>query len=376
MRDYYEILGVDRTTDEAEIKKAYRRLAIKYHPDKSEAPDAEEKFKEASEAYEVLSDSTKKKAYDQFGHTGVKTAGKYTERSMRDIQGAAFFRDLFGGDLFASQFGPARGSNLVYELTLEFDECAKEHRQTITVERDEACLVCDGSGADPDSPIHMCHRCNGEGVILQAAGAFAIQSMCPQCQGNGEIVTKPCLRCKGSGCTRKPVEIEVKVPAGIANGQKVRIARQGNASGDPTGERGDLFVDIQVKPHPLWERSGDDLVVQVPISYPEAALGAAVDVPSLNGIERVKVPAGTRSGKVFKLTGKGFPNVHGRGKGNLLVQCQVEVPQSLNKKEREAVEALKTLQTSPHPKNHPLRAAYKTKLEQLAQSKAKKRKNA
>jgi molecular chaperone DnaJ len=351
-RDYYEVLGVSRDVAEADLKKAYRKLAMQFHPDRNQGDDeAAEKFKEVGEAYEVLSDAEKRRVYDQFGHDGLRGQG-FGGGGMdpRDI-----FESLFGGggggldSLFGNMFGggrdpsgPQRGSHLRVGLKVTLLEAFEGTTRTIGLRRAEACETCSGSGAAKGTSPETCSRCKGRGRVQSQQGFFMMQSACPECRGNGQVIRSPCGDCRGAGTVPQSADIEVRVPAGIETGQRLRVSGEGE-SGERGGPRGDLYVDVEVEDHPLFERDGHHLLCVVPISFPQAALGAEIEVPTLSGLSSMKVPAGTQSGKIFRLRGQGMPSVHGRSSGDMHVRVQVETPKKLSDRQRELLEELDSL---------------------------------
>ena len=349
-RDYYEVLGVSRDADGTVVKKAYRKLAVKYHPDRDPSPEATEKFKEAAEAFEVLSDPDKRQRYDRHGHAGVNgAAGGF--RDVGDVFDA--FGDLFEGfGVFggAGRGGrgtrPRRGRHLRTSLTVTLPEAAAGVSKTVTVERPRLCPTCDGTGAEPGSSPETCGLCGGAGRVLQNQGFFRVQTACPRCGGAGTVVADPCRECDGEGTLPERVELEVAVPAGVDTGMQLCLRGEGEPGtvvpGAGVGPPGDLYVDLDVEPHPLFQREGTHLACEVPISYTQLALGAELEVPVLAGPddadgeqgepgrESVTVPAGTQPDKVFKLRGRGLPDPHGRRGGDLFVKLRLEVPKDLS----------------------------------------------
>ena len=332
-RDYYEVLGVPRNADEGEVKKAYRRIAMKNHPDRNpDSPEAEEKFKEATEAYEILSDADKRAAYDQFGHDGVSGQGGFGGA------GAAGFSDIFGdvfGDIFGGRGGrggrggPARGSDLRYDLELSLEQAAHGTQTKIRVPTLVACQECDSSGARKGTSPKTCGACNGVGQIRRSQGLFAVQQTCPQCRGRGSIITDPCNKCYGRGRVEEQKTLSVKVPAGVDTGDRIRLSGEGEA-GPAGGPPGDLYVQVVVKPHPIFQRDGANLYCEVPISFVDAALGGELEVPTLDGRVKLKVPPETQTGKLFRMRGKGVTPVRGGPQGDLLCRVVVETPVKLN----------------------------------------------
>ena len=339
-RDYYEVLDVSRGADERELKKAYRKLAMQYHPDKNPGDAvAEEKFKELSEAYAVLSDPEKRNRYDRFGHAGLGDQPGGFSVNIQDIFGD-FFGDIFGGRGRGS--GVRRGSDLRYDLLLEFEEAAFGTEREVSIARNENCNTCDGSGAKPGTNRNTCGTCQGQGEIRVAQGFFAISQTCPACQGRGSVIESPCGDCRGTGQTEQERKINVKVPGGVDEGTQLRFVGEGEG-GMGGGPRGDLYVVLGLKAHPLFERQGQDVFCEVPVSFPQAALGCQLEVPTLDGKVNLKIPAGTQPGQVFRLRGKGIPHLRS-GKdgprGDQMVGVRLEVPKKLNDEQRDAVHAL------------------------------------
>ena len=358
-RDYYEILGVAKTASVEEIKKAYRQLALKHHPDRVPADqkkEAEEKFKELSEAYAVLSDEKKRSVYDQYGHTGFDQRYS-TEDVFRGADFSSVFQDLgFGGSVFEDLFGGlfggggmgggrrgGRGADLEMALELSFEEAARGLTKTVTVPRHEVCTECRGEGGERT----QCATCRGSGQIRQSAGFMVIARPCHTCGGQGSTIKKACTRCRGQGRLSVERKIEVTVPSGIESGMRLRLSGEGEGG---TRGRGDLYVHLKVKPHPLFQREGPHLILDYPVSIAQTALGAEVDVPTMNGRVSMKIPSGTQSGTVFRVRGKGLPDVHERGHGDLLVRVVVETPTHLNATQRRAFEELgQTLGDEAYP---------------------------
>jgi molecular chaperone DnaJ len=346
-RDYYEVLGVGRNANDGELKSAYRKLAMQYHPDRNPGDKvAEEKFKEAAEAYAVLADTSKRAAYDRFGHAGVSAAAgagaggfdPETFGDFADILGNMFgFGDLFGGA--RRRGGPQRGADLRYDLEISFLESANGAEPTIQIPRQETCETCHGSGAAPGTTPTTCSMCRGQGQVRRQQGFFTIAVTCPQCRGVGRMVSKPCQTCHGAGRVTQERKIKVKIPAGISDGQQLRLQGEGE-SGSAGGPSGHLYVVIHVQPHEFFRREGNHLFCEVPVNFTTLALGGEIVVPTLDGTERMKVPDGTQTGTTLRLRGKGMPDVNGRGRGDLLVTVQVQTPKKLSREQRHLLEQL------------------------------------
>lgn len=335
-RDYYEVLGVDRSVTSDQLSRAYRKLAIKYHPDSNrDDEDAIAKFKEAAEAYEVLSDQEKRARYDQYGHAGVNGAsGGFQEvgdifEAFGDIFGGTIFEDFFGGGGGRSRSRVRRGADVRCDVTLDLEEAAKGVKKQVSLTRHELCQTCEGSGAKSGSTPQICGRCRGQGQVVQATGILRVQTTCPQCRGNGKIITSPCNDCDGSGAQPREVLLEVAIPAGVDDGMRVRLAEEGQASPDG-GPPGDAYCFIRVRPHKIFRREGSDLAIHVPLSYSQAVLGTDIDIPTLGGRKSLTVPRGTQSGEVFQLRGLGMPDPRSGMRGDLLVQTFVEIPKKVD----------------------------------------------
>ena len=346
-RDYYEVLGVTRTATEQEVKSAYRKLALQYHPDRNpDNPDAEERFKECTEAYTVLADADKRSAYDRFGHAGVSGmgAGGFDPTifqdfgDLGDILGSIFgMGDMFGGMGGRKRTWAQRGADLRHDLTLEFEEAVFGVEKKVSVRRHEACETCEGSGVAPGHGPTTCRTCGGRGQVRYQQGFFSIARTCSACQGRGSVITDPCKACRGEGRQVRERMIDVKVPAGVEDGTRIRYSSQGEA-GTHGGPAGDLYIVLHVKEHSMFEREGKDLHCVVPISFSQAALGAEIEIPTLEGVEKLKIPDGTQSGTVFKLRNRGAPVLNGRGKGDLFVEVRVHTPSRLTKRQRELLQ--------------------------------------
>jgi len=336
-RDYYEVLGVPRDADAETIKKAYRRAALQYHPDRNrDDPEAEGKFKEAAEAYEVLSDADKRRRYDQFGHRGLEGAAMHDFSGMGVEDIFSMFTDIFGGSFFGGRRGRG-GVDLEMELSLTLEEVASGVEKTIEFDRHDMCGRCRGGGGEPGTSRRNCPTCGGYGQVEHSTGFGAlfgrVVTACPACRGKGTIITQPCSACRGTGRERVHRKLAVQIPAGIRDGQGVRVAGEGEP--DESGHRGDLHVYTRVQKHAFFDRRGDDLVCRVPISFAQAALGARVEVPSLKGRVELTVPAGTQHGQVFRLAGQGLPSIRTGRPGDELIQVWIEVPRKLNKRQAE-----------------------------------------
>jgi molecular chaperone DnaJ len=341
-RDYYEILEVSRTASDQEIKSSYRKLALKYHPDRNQGDKkAEEKFKEAAEAYAILSDGDKRARYDRFGHAGVGGGAQGFDPSQ-----FAGFEDIFGGlgDIFgfgtgSRRAGPQRGADLRYDLEIKFEQAAKGLETHIQIPRHESCETCHGSGAAPGTSPSTCPQCRGTGQLRYQQGFFTMARTCGQCRGAGKVITKPCQTCRGGGTVEKTRKLTVKIPAGIATGQRLRLSGEGEA-GALGGPPGDLYVVIFVQDHEFFQRDGNDLHCTVPVPFTTLALGGELSVPGIDHEQTVKIPESTQTGTTFRLRGKGMPDVGGRGHGDLLVTVQAITPKKLTKEQRHLLEQL------------------------------------
>jgi molecular chaperone DnaJ len=343
-RDYYEVLGVGREASEQELKSAYRQAALKFHPDRNAGnPESEERFKEAAEAYGVLSDPQKRAAYDRYGHAGVSaTAG------ANPFEGAGFpdlseiFGDFFFGDMFGGGRGrnrAQRGDDLRYDLELSFEDAVRGMTVEIQVPRQETCSRCHGTGGEPEDGITTCSRCRGRGQVVFQQGFLSMRQTCSQCGGTGRLIRRPCTQCHGEGYRRVERKLKVNIPAGVDNGTRVRLSNEGQA-GANGGPPGDLYVFIRVGEHPVFERRENDLHCTVPINVAQAALGVEIEAPTLDGPAPLKIPEGVQSGATFRLKNKGVPDVNGRGRGDIYVHIQVRVPTKLTREQKKLFEQL------------------------------------
>lgn len=346
-RDYYEVLGVNRDASERDIASAYRKLAITFHPDSNPGDEeATVKFKEAAEAYEILSDVNKRAAYDRFGHAGVQNgAGRGGGfRDVEDIFDA--FGDIFGfGDVFGGgrRRGSRRGANIRTEITLDLEEAVRGVTREITFPRHKPCSQCKGSGAKAGSEATFCRQCEGRGQVVQSAGILRVQTTCPACRGSGKVIIDPCSACRGNGIEAEHVTLEVNIPAGVDDGMQVRLPGQGEASRHGGGA-GDCYCVIRIREHTLFARDGQHLFLELPITYSQAALGATAEIPTLKGPHQLEIPSGTQSGAMFRLRREGMPNPHGGAPGDLIVRTFVEVPKKVGKAEDELLRQLAELQ--------------------------------
>ncbi len=350
-RDYYEVLGISRSASDKEIANAYRKLALKFHPDANpNNAEAVARFKEAAEAYEVLNDKDKRARYDQFGHAGVEgSAGQFHE--VEDIFEA--FGDMFSGGLFGDLFGGGgrrrgarrqrRGADVRCDVTLDLEEAARGVTKTVEFARSHRCPTCDASGVAPGSSKETCRRCGGRGQVVQSAGILRVQTACPACQGAGAIITDPCRDCRGQGFVSGKVNLDVAIPAGVDDGMRVRLTGEGGPSPDG-GPPGDCYCFVSVRPHQLFERDGTHLILRLPMNYTQAVLGATVEVPTLNGPYELKVPAGTQPGEVFRIRSEGVPDPRGGPRGDLLVQTFIEIPKRLSPEQEKLLRELAELE--------------------------------
>ena len=370
-RDFYEVLGVGKNASDDEIKKAYRKLAMKYHPDRNpDSKGAEEKFKEAKEAYEMLSDPQKKEAYDRYGHAGVdpnRGGGGF------GAGGAGGFADAFGdifGDIFGgggrSRGGPQvyRGADLRYNLDITLEQAAHGFDTTIRVPSWDSCDTCHGSGAKPGTQPVTCTTCGGHGQVRMQQGFFSIQQTCPKCHGSGKMIPDPCSACGGAGRIKRNKTLEVKIPAGIDDGMRIRSSGNGEP-GLNNGPAGDLYVEIHIQPHPVFQREGDDLHCEMPISFARAALGGEIEVPTLNGKASFTIPEGTQSGKIFRLRGKGIKGVRSGYAGDLFCHVAVETPVKLTEQQKELLREFERSTTEGGSRHSPQSKSWKDKVKEF-----------
>jgi molecular chaperone DnaJ len=349
-RDYYEVLGVAKEASDQEIKSSYRKLALKFHPDRNPGDkSAEEKFKEAAEAYAVLADADKRHLYDRFGHAGLgaaATGGAGFDPTVftgfEDILGG--LGDIFGfGDLFGGgrrRGGPQRGADLRYDLEISFEESARGAETSIQIPRQETCETCHGSGAAPGSKPSTCPQCQGRGQLRYQQGFFTVARTCGQCRGSGQVISNPCSACRGAGRVQKERKLTVKIPAGIATGQRLRLSGEGE-SGAAGGPAGDLYVVVHVQDHSFFQRDGNDLFCEIPLNFSTLALGGDITIPTLEGHETFKIPDGTQTGTAFRLRGRGLPDVTGRGgRGDLLITVKALTPKKLNREQKKLMEQI------------------------------------
>lgn len=356
-RDFYEVLGVARTATERDIAAAYRKMALKYHPDRNPGdPDAAEKFKEAAEAYEILNDAEKRAMYDQYGHAGIDRMGGGPQfHDVGDIFEAFgdIFGDIFGGGRSRGRGRRnRRGEDIRADVTLDLEEAARGASKTIELHRHKRCETCTGSGSRPGSSPETCRRCGGRGQVVQSAGILRVQTSCPGCHGAGKVINDPCEACHGIGLATDRVKLEVHIPAGVDNGMRVRVPGEGEPSPDGGGS-GDCYVFVTVRPHPLFQRDGIHLILKLPMTYSQAALGATIEVPTLEGRDPLRIPPGTQSGEVFRLRNRGVPDPRSGAKGDLLVQTYIETPKKLAARQAELLRELAELENvhvTPHRK--------------------------
>ncbi|MDR2091872.1 MAG: molecular chaperone DnaJ [Azoarcus sp.] len=368
-KDYYDILGVNRDANDDIIKKAYRKLAMKYHPDRNpDSKEAEDKFKEAKEAYEVLSDAKKRDAYDRFGHAGVEAVASAGNGPGRG--GFEGFDDAFSG-IFSDLFGGARGrsnvyrgADLRYNLEITLEEAARGAEKTIRIPTIEECETCHGTGAKPGTHATTCPNCGGSGQMRIQQGFFSLQQPCPKCHGSGRIIPVPCHDCGGAGRVKRQKTLEVKIPAGISEGMRLRHSGRGEP-GVNGGPAGDLYVEIHIRPHSVFEREHDDLHCEMPISFATAALGGEIEIPTLDGVARLKIPAETQSGKAFRLRGKGIKNVRSQMRGDLLCHVVVETPVNLTERQRELLKEFDEISLINSDRHNPKARSWMDKVKEF-----------
>jgi molecular chaperone DnaJ len=337
-KDYYKILGVSRDATEEEIKRSYRKIAMQYHPDRNPGnKEAEEKFKIASEAYEVLSDPEKREIYDHYGIEGLKGTGFTGFRGFDDIFSAFgdIFEDFFGfGTTYKRRTKARPGADLRYDLKISFYDAAFGKETEIEIPKDVLCDICNGTGAKPGTHPAICPNCKGTGQVTRSQGFFTISTTCSQCRGGGKFIPHPCKECRGLGRVKVNKKIQIKLPPGVDTGSKLRIRGEGE-EGERGGPPGDLFVFLYVEPHDFFSRDGDDIICQIPISFTQAALGSEIEIPTLNGKRNLSIPKGTEGGEIFKIKGEGFPKLRGYGRGDQVVQTVVKTPKNLTKRQEE-----------------------------------------
>jgi len=367
-RDYYEVLGVNRDASEEDIKKSYRKLAMKWHPDRNpDNPKSEDHFKEAKEAYEILSDSQKRAAYDQFGHAGVDPTAAAGAGA-----GAGFgnFSDAFGdifGDIFGGGRGRSnvyRGADLRYNLEIALEEAARGTETRIRIPAMEECATCHGSGAKPGTQPTTCPNCNGHGQVRMQQGFFSIQQTCPRCHGSGKVVASPCATCGGAGRIKQHKTLSVKIPAGVDEGDRIRLSGEGEA-GVNGGPPGDLYVVIHLKPHPVFTRDHNDLHCEMPVSFSTAALGSDIEIPTLDGYAKIKIPAGTQTSQMFRLRGKGIKGVRSSGHGDLICHVAVETPVNLTSRQKELLAELEAINQKDGGKHNPRAKSWMEKVREF-----------
>ncbi len=358
-KDFYEVLGINRDASDDEIKKAYRKLAMKHHPDRNpDNPKAEEHFKEAKEAYEILSDAQKRAAYDQYGHAGVDPqAGGFGPGGPGNMGGFAdafgdIFGDIFGGGRSGGRGGVYRGADLRYNLEISLEDAARGTETRIRIPTMEQCESCGGSGAKKGTEPKTCPTCQGHGQVRMQQGFFSIQQTCPKCHGSGRFVADPCQACHGAGRVKQHKTLSVKIPAGVDEGDRIRLSGEGE-HGVGGGPSGDLYVQIHIKPHQVFQRDHDDLHCEMPVSFTIAALGGEIEIPTLDGLAKIKIPAETQSGKVFRLRGKGIKGVRSHSHGDLMCHVVVETPVSLTERQKELLRELEAINLQDDSRHNP-----------------------
>jgi molecular chaperone DnaJ len=369
-RDYYEVLGVNRDASEEDIKKAYRKLAMKHHPDRNpDSKDAEEKFKEAKEAYEILTEPEKRRAYDAYGHAGVNPQMGMGGEGGPGFGGFAeafgdIFSDIFGGGQGRGRSSVFRGADLRYNLEVSLEQAARGTETKIRIPTMETCETCKGSGAKPGTSPKTCETCHGSGTVRLSQGFFSIQQSCPTCHGTGKMVTDPCATCRGAGRIKKHKTLSVKIPAGVDEGDRIRLSGEGEA-GVNGGPPGDLYVVIHLKEHSVFQRDGDDLHCEMPISFSQAALGGEIEIPTLDGSAKIKVPAETQTGQVFRLRGKGIKGVRSTYPGDLLCEVVIETPVRLTERQKELLRELEEINKKDGDRHNPRAKSFMEKVREF-----------
>jgi molecular chaperone DnaJ len=369
-RDYYEVLGVNRDASDEEIKKAYRKLAMKHHPDRNpDSKESEEKFKEAKEAYEILTDGDKRRAYDAYGHAGVNP-----QMGMGGAEAAGFggfaeafgdiFSDIFGGGGGRGRASVFRGADLRYNLEISLEQAARGTETKIRIPTMDTCETCKGSGAKPGTHPKTCETCHGSGTVRLSQGFFSIQQTCPTCHGTGKMVSDPCASCRGAGRIKRHKTLQVKIPAGVDEGDRIRLSGEGEA-GVNGGPPGDLYVVIHLKSHSVFEREGDDLHCEMPVSFTQAALGGEIEIPTLDGSAKIKVPPETQTGQVFRLRGKGIKGVRSSYPGDLLCQVVVETPVRLTDRQKEILRELEEINRKDSNRHNPRAKSFMDKVREF-----------
>jgi molecular chaperone DnaJ len=369
-RDYYEVLGVNRDASEEEIKKAYRKLAMKHHPDRNpDSKDGEEKFKEAKEAYEVLSEADKRRAYDAYGHAGVNPQMGGMGAGPEGFGGFAeafgdIFSDIFGGGQGRGRASVFRGADLRYNLEISLEQAARGTETKIRIPTMETCETCKGSGAKPGTQPKTCDTCHGSGTVRLSQGFFSIQQTCPTCHGTGKMVTDPCATCRGAGRLKKHKTLSVKIPTGVDEGDRIRLSGEGEA-GVNGGPPGDLYVVIHLKSHGVFQRDGDDLHCEMPISFTQAALGGEIEIPTLDGSAKIKVPPETQTGQTFRLRGKGIKGVRSSYPGDLLCEVVIETPVRLTDRQKELLRELEDINRKDSNRHNPRAKSFMEKVREF-----------
>lgn len=369
-RDFYEILGVNRDAGDDDIKKAYRKLAMKYHPDRNpDSKDAEDKFKEAKEAYEILSDSQKRAAYDQYGHAGVDPQAGFGGGGGAGYGGFAdafgdIFGDIFGGGGRGGRSNVYRGSDLRYNLEISLEEAARGTETKIRIPTQEECETCHGTGAKPGTEAKTCSTCGGHGQVRIQQGFFSIQQTCHTCHGSGKVIPNPCGSCHGAGRVKSYKTLSVKIPSGVDEGDRIRLSGEGEA-GINGGPSGDLYVVVHIKPHEVFQRDGNDLHCEMPISFTTAALGGEIEIPTLDGMARLKIPAESQSGKVFRLRSKGIKGVRASAPGDLMCHIVVETPVNLTERQKELLRELEDISSGSAGTHNPRAKSWMDKVKEF-----------